>query len=207
MDVRLSGSNKRVSEKVLIMNYSINPEEHELKKAREKIEEVLESYSYAFEVENIEIDLGWQRIERDVSLLSSIDNTVILVLRPGSKLEGLEKNVLRGVFEIEYRQKAVYDSIEFDWQEIAKFAYVKNKIRKVLGNMEKGNRREELRQKWPELRQELEKEKEEFHEELYMNAAALGEIIGRELLEDKELDELPKLTKSDIIETGEKLFD
>ncbi|MFQ3275579.1 MAG: hypothetical protein ACI9SF_000732, partial [Candidatus Nanohaloarchaea archaeon] len=53
------------------MDYSINPEKHELEAVRRLIEGVVEKYSYSLEVEKIEFDLGWERFEKDCNVIAS----------------------------------------------------------------------------------------------------------------------------------------
>lgn len=186
------------------MDYSIKPGEHELREARQEVENVLESYSFALDIENVEIELGWQRIERGSSLVSAGGSRITLVINPEKKLEELEKNVLRGLLEIEFLKKADYSRINYNWQEVAKFAYVKNRIKNLVDEQHQED--PELEENWESLRENLSREVTEFDEEFYMNAAQLGETIGRKLLEDHEVEDIPQLKKSNIVDTGDEFF-
>lgn len=186
------------------MEYSINPEEHQLKKARVKIEEIIDSYSYSIDVENVELNLGWQQVEGTSSVIHEEGSRLTLIINPDADMEELEKNVLRGLLEIEFLRKAPFEEYNFNWQEILKLGYVTNKLEHLIQS--DIQRDKELNEEWPEFKELLSKETGEFTGQFYMNASALGETIGKKLLENHEIEELPELKKSDVVEAGDSVF-
>jgi len=184
------------------MNYSINPDKHELEAVKGEIEEIIQKYSYSLEVENVELNLGWQRFEKDSNVISR-DNNLMVIINPEKERENLEKNVLRGFLEIEFMEKAEYEELRYNWQEIARMAYVRARE----ANLKDENIEEpELENKWGQLKEELDNESEEFNEDLYMNAGIIAGGIGSVYSEKNQVEELTKARKSDIIKTGDKVF-
>lgn len=186
------------------MDYSIRPSKHELQEVRQKVEQTLDSFEYALDIDSVEINLGWQKIENDVSIIPGEGNSLVLIINPEREIETLERNILRGVLEIEFLQKAEFEEITYNWQEVLKFAYVKNKVAKLLD--EETGEQPSLEEKWPDLKENLSEKVEEFSEEFYLNAAPLGNQIGKKLLETHEMEEIPNLKRSDVTEAGEELF-
>lgn len=186
------------------MDYSINPEEHELREARGKVENVINSYEYALDIDSVKINLGWQDLEREISVMRGKENTLTVILDPEKKIENVDKAVLRGLLEMEFFEKASFDESMFNWQEVLKFAYVKNRVGELLGEERGVN--QDLEEKWEDLRKELGKRTDDFSDEFYMNAATLGESIGQKLLESSSIEELPSLNRSDVKKAGDELF-
>lgn len=186
------------------MDYSIKPEEHELREARSEVENVVNSYEYALDVESVEINLGWQELDRDISVMPEEENTLLVILDPEKEVEDLDKPVLRGLLELEFFEKASFEESMFNWQEVLKFAYVTNRVGELLGEERAVN--QELEDNWPDLREELGKRTDDFSDEFYMKAASLGESIGQKLLENHDLEALPGLNRSDVMEAGDELF-
>lgn len=186
------------------MDYSIKPEEHEVREAREKVENVINSYDYALDIDSVKVNLGWQDQDRDISVIPGENNTITVILNPEKQAENLDKAVLRGLLELEFFEKARFDEAMFNWQEVLKFAYVKNRVGELLGEERTVN--EDLEDKWGDLKQELGKRTDDFSEEFYMNAATLGESIGQKLMEKHSVDELPELNRSDVKKAGDELF-
>ena len=186
------------------MDYSISPEEHELRETRQKVENVIRSYEHALDVGSVEFNLGWQELEEDLTVLPG-ENNLTVIKDPGSGFEGLDKKLLRGLLEIEFFEKAGFDEALFNWQEVLKFAYVKNRVGELLDEERKIHG--DLEEIWPELRKELGKRTDDFSEQFYMNVAILGESIGQKLLEEHSLEEIPGLKLSDMEEAGDQLFE
>lgn len=181
------------------MNLSIRPTKSELRDARQKVETVWKSYEYSIEVEEPEIYLNWQKLDRAATLVSAEEEIVIAIDPDKEYDEELEDAVLIGVLEQEFMQKARYGEIEFHWQEIAKMSYVKHRQSELAG---KEFAQPELTADWRLLRQEIE-EDEEFSEELYENASIISARIAEEI---ENAEEAVKFRKSDVLELGDELF-
>ncbi|PSG99631.1 MAG: hypothetical protein BRC28_03690 [Nanohaloarchaea archaeon SW_4_43_9] len=184
------------------MEYTIKPDKHELEAVKGEIKEIIQKYSYSLKVENMELNLGWRRFEKDSNVISE-DKTLTIIINPNKDRENLEKKVLRGLLEIEFMGKAEYEELRYNWQEIARMAYVRAREANLR---DKEIEKSELENKWSDLKQELDNESEEFDENLYMNAGIIAESIGRVYREDNRIDKLPETRKSDIIKTGDKVF-
>ncbi|MFT4892998.1 MAG: hypothetical protein ACI8Z7_000791 [Candidatus Nanohaloarchaea archaeon] len=186
-----------------MMDYSINPEKHELESVRRDIEEIVEKYSYSLEVETVEFTLGWQIFEKDCNVLSG-EKTLNVIINPDKELENLEKHVLRGLLEIEFMEKTEYQEIRYNWQEIARMAYVK--IRSSNLRDEELSVDENIEERWSDLKPKLENETEEFDEELYLNAGVLADAVANHHSKNGDLEKLPKAKKDDVIKAGDALF-
>ena len=184
------------------MEYTIKPDKHELEAVKGEIEEIIQKYSYSLEIENVDLNLGWQRFEKDSNVISE-DKTLTIIINPNKDRENLEKNVLRGFLEIEFMRKAEYEELRYHWQEIARMSYVKAREANLR---DKKIEKPKLENKWSDLKEKLDNESGEFNENLYMNARIIAEGIGRVYFEDNRIDKLPETKKSDIIKTGDKVF-
>lgn len=184
------------------MDYSIKPEEHGYRSAKQSLENIVASYEYALDIGSVSFNLGWQKI--DGARVVAGDGEITVVLNPDEEPEDLEKKVLRGLLELEFVEKAEYDEIMFNWQEVLKLAYVKHRTAEILD--EERVVHERLGEMWPDLKDELGKRTGDFSQEFYMNAALLGESLGTILVPEKGLEELPYLNQSDVVEAGEELF-
>lgn len=186
------------------MDYSITPEEHELRAAREKVENAVNRFDYALELESIRFDLGWQSLKASPSVVSDGKDTLTVIFDVEKEDEEFEKKLLRGLLEIEFFKKAEFDESIFNWQEVLKFAYVKHRVGEIMG--EGTDVHDSLEEKWPELREELGKRTDDFSEQFYMSAAILGESLGERLLQENDIEEIPSLNRSDVIDAGDELF-
>lgn len=189
-----------------MMKYSINPSKHEVVKARQQVENAVQRWQHSVEVGNVNISLGWQYFERPVSF-TTWSNNLHLVLNLDDEFnieEELDNMVLRGLLEIEFIQSTEFEEIEFDWQELLKFAYVKMREKQLRGAEITEN--DEIRKRWNKIRDELVTDNEGFNEFFYNNAGVLGGMLGKKLAENYELSDIPKLKRSDLIEAGDELF-
>lgn len=187
----------------LEMEYSIKPDKHELEDARRRIEETVQKYDYSLEIEGAKFNLGWQRFEKDCSVVAG-DGVVTVMINPERDLENLEKHALRGLLHLEFREKAAYRDVKYNWQEIAMMAYVNIKFAELRD--EELAVEEDIGERWEELKPKLEKETEQFDEELYMNAGLLAKAIAKLYREQNKMEDLPVAKRADIIKAGDELF-
>lgn len=185
------------------MDYSIKPSKAELRELRQRAENAVSSYQHFLDLDRVEFNLGWQQLENDSTVVSG-DGTLTVVVQPGAEAPKLEKKLLRGMLELEFVEEAPYDEISFNWQEVLKLAYVQSRTAEILD--EERAPHPELEAPWPDLSDELGKRTGEFSDEFYVNAAALGEAIGQELLEKHDIDKLPDLKKTDVEDAGDRLY-
>jgi hypothetical protein len=186
------------------MDYSVRPSRQELEKVRNKIEECVNTYEYALEVEEVEFFLSWQRHEGDLSVLEAKEDEIMIAVNPGSDNYGTE-SLLRALFEAEFLSKTEYPEIEFKWQEAAKFAYSAMKAEEVIGEDIKLD--EDLVARWPSIQEQLDQKVDNYEEFFYMNTGLIGEALATKIKEEHTPDEVPGLKKSEVMDAGEKFFE
>ena len=186
------------------MDYSVRPSRQELEKVKSIIEECVNRYDYALDVEQIEFFLSWQRHEGDLSVLEANADEIMIAVNPEAtdyKTEGL----LRALFEAEFMSKTEYPEIKFKWQEVAKFAYSALKIKQIEGENLKLD--EDIVARWPSVQEQLGQKVDDYNEFFYLNTGLIGEAMATKLEEEFTADEIPGLKKTDIVDTGEKFFE
>ncbi len=188
------------------MKHSIEPDEHELGKARRALENAVSKYEHSVEAGEIKFYLGWQDTKNSATVITETTDLVTVILNPGTEWEEeLETEILRSLLEIEFIGKADYEMISFNWQDVTKWAYVITRMNRLLD--EEAKEYESLDDNWTDLREELGDEITEQSEFFHINSVSLGEMLGEALLEDHDLDEFPGLKQSDIAEAGDRIFE
>ncbi|WP_414836826.1 hypothetical protein [Candidatus Nanohalococcus occultus] len=181
------------------MSVSIRPTERELQEARRVVENTWKSFEYGIELEDPEIFLSWQSSDRASSLVSAHEE-IMIALDPDKEFRGeLRENVLIGVLEKEFRDKAPYSEIDFDWQEIAKMSYVRKRQLELTGEELPEH---ELTADWKLIRRAIDTE-DEISEELYNNAGT----VAAEIAKLKDSEEILEFTKSDVLSLGDEIFE
>lgn len=184
------------------MDYSVRPTRNEVEKVTSIIDNAVNSYSYGLDVENVEFFLGWQRIEEDFSVLEVEDHEINAAVNPDAKdFENIEEKVVEALLEVEFMEKSDFNSIEFKWQEVLKFAYVALRMKELTGSELEVD--EHLEERWPHIRDQLGEKTSNYDQFFYMNTLRIGEAIAEKL--GKTSEELSGLKKSDIEEAGAKL--
>jgi len=183
------------------MKHSIRPTRTEVEKIRSKIRAVLDTYGYALELENPEIIISWQILEQDFSVISVKDNTIQVAVDPKASNINLTDDLLRGLLEAEFNSKNQRE-IQLKWEELAKFVYVAKRFNEITG--EELIKKEEIKQRWPEIKEKLGEDLEEHDRFFYLNTGIIGETLAAEL-EEYEAEEIPKMSKTDFEKMGEQL--
>lgn len=186
------------------MDYSVRPSSQELEKVRNKIEECVNTYSYALELEDMEFFLSWQRHENDFSVLEVKEREMMIAVNPDTEDYDME-GLLRALFEAEFVQKIDYDEIAFKWQEVAKFAYSAMRMEEVKDENIKLD--EDIVARWPSIQEQLDQKVENYEEFFYMNTGLIGEALATKLKEENTTEEVPGLKKSEVMDAGEKFFE
>ncbi|MFB6242366.1 MAG: hypothetical protein ABEJ36_06225 [Candidatus Nanosalina sp.] len=190
------------------MSYSIRPEENELRTAREKVEGVLESAKYSLEKdEMLEVSLGASPSQAPGEFGASgvaINSEAAQIYFDPNKESW--KDDIQTVTRKIYAKAWFYEKTEpagFLWQEV---------LAEALGHIfleETGEEREiedkeSFEDEWKGVKDNL---GEELSVELRENLSwQLKKLIGEKLLEEHELDDFPKLTRSDVEEAGDEIF-
>ena len=187
------------------MNYSIKPEEHELREARQAIEKTLEGCKYVVEKEeDLEFSLGHVSKE-DVEGFGAVGTA----LSPekaeiffNADVDGWEENLEDLVADL-YGQSWFYENSEvtFIWQQILASITGLMVIEKVSEPREVEV--ENLKEEWAEKKTGVSEKVSEEPESLSWKLKA---AIGHKLLEEYELENLPDLKRSDVLDAGDNLF-
>lgn len=186
------------------MDYSVRPSRSELERVRSIIEDGINSYEYALDLEEAEIFLSWQRHEGDISVLEASKNELMIAVNPDADEYNVD-GVLRALFELEFVEKADYPEIDFKWQEVAKFAYTALRMEEIKG--EEIRLSEDIVARWPSIQEQLPDRVSEYNEFFYLNTGLIGEALADKLGENYDSGEIPELKKSDIMAAGEKFFE
>jgi hypothetical protein len=189
------------------MNYSIKPEEHELREARETVEKIIESCKYVLErEEHLTVNLGYADREDagEFGVFGAAETLGSATIYFNAEVDGWKDNLEDLAADV-YGQSWFYENSEvnFRWQQL---------LASVTGLMlidEISRQREvdieEFREEWAEKKTEIsEKISPEKPEDLSWQLKA---AIGRKLLEDHELEEFPELKRTDVLEAGDALFE
>ena len=195
---------KKFTFQKIVMDYSVRPSRSELERVRSKIDDCINSYEYSLGLEDMEFFLSWQRHERDFSVLEVKENEMMIAVNPDSEKYEME-GLLRALFEAEFVEKVEYSEIRFKWQEVLKFAYAAMKTEEVIGEEIKLD--EDLVARWPSIQEQLDQKVDNYEEFFYMNTGLIGEALATKLKEEYNLEEVPGLKKSDVMDAGEKFFE
>lgn len=189
------------------MNYSIKPEQHELQQAQQVVETAIESSKHMLEKEeSFTVHLGHAADEdvgefgafgeaRDVKNGRAYFNTSV---------DGWKQNLNDLVIDI-YGQAWFYekqDNHEFVWQQL-----LANTTGLLLIDQISESRDPDyngLNEEWSQKKENLSEELSFENQETFSWQLKL--ILGRKLLDTHELEELPELNRSDIIDAGDNAF-
>ena len=186
------------------MDYSVRPSRSELERIKSKIDDCVNSYDYALDLEDMEFFLSWQRHERDFSVLEVEENEMMIAVNPDSEDYDME-GLLRALFEAEFVEKVEYSEIRFKWQEVLKFAYAAMKTKETIGEEIKLDK--EIVARWPSIQEQLDQKVGNYQEFFYMNTGLIGEALATKIKEEHTPDEVPGLKKSEVMDAGEKFFE
>lgn len=209
------------------MEYTISPKKHELEEARRIVQESIEICKAVREKEeSLRISLSWTEDEfikekMNGSSGESYSSTDIKILF-NSDVEGWRKEMKASVIHEYahawfYEHKDVSWNITFNWQQIILDAHAQLFTERTLSEYDEPMKdhieKEELAQKWPEIKESLSKELEKGRDLFYggenfekWTGYTVAYMIGQKLLEKHELEDFPDLKRSDVLEAGEKLF-
>ncbi len=204
----------------------IRPEEHELRKARRTVEGSLEACKAVREKENLTVALGWTEegfVKEEMwgvhGYTTSKDRMEIQFNSEVERWkEALEATVAHEFAHTIFFETVPYEETTFNWQYILFEAHSQNFAEKIFPDIETPWREyieaEELETFWPEVKEIISDEIEQDSELMYGGenfpqwlGYSLAYRIGQELLKDHELEELPELKRSDVVEAGDELFD
>lgn len=182
------------------MDYDVNPEEHEFQKARNTVENVLESCQYILERDkSFEVNIGSYPGERGARGLAEAFNLQIYF---NPDVDGWQEE-LRQVVQNYYAKSWFYEKHDpaFFWEEV---------LASSLGLMfleEAGYEREpeEVESSKAEWKDKKELLSEEVFEVRTEFSWQLNWFIGKRLIEEHDLEDFTDLTKKDVIKAGDSI--
>ena len=188
------------------MNYSIKPEEHELREAKQTVEKALEGAKYVLhKKEDLEINLGYASIEEvdEFGVFGSAVSPEEIEIFFNSDVDSWKDNLEDLAADL-YGQTWFYENSEFNfvWQQVLASTTGLIVIEKV--SEEKEFEIQEFKGEWAEKKTKISQEISKAGENLSWQLK-LG--IGHKLLEEHELEDFPDLNRSDVLEAGDKLFE
>ena len=191
------------------MSYTVRPEKHELRKARETVEKNLESCKFTLEKDKmLEVNLGaapsGSSTEHGAHGTAINSEAAQIYFSPeiDSWVEDLEKVVRK-----EYAKSWFYERTDPSgllWREL---------LADTLGLMfleENSDGREpeedsgEFSGEWRDKKDSLKAQVSVDNQENF--SWQVKYFIGKKLLEDHDLEDFPVLTRSDIEEAGDEVF-
>ena len=180
------------------MNYSIKPEEHELKTARRIIENCLKTCQAIEEKnESFEVVLGGKSRGNfeEKGAFGEAWNENLIRIYFNSDHGDTWKEDLRTITSYSYGESLFLEKSDskFHWQELLKKSYALMFL-KQTGFEPNEIDRDKARDEW-----------QEFDEESSISWS-LAHFIGERLLEGRNLNEIPTLKKSDVLKAGDKVF-
>lgn len=206
------------------MSYTIRPKKHQLRQARQAVQNSLEACKAVQEInKELIIDLGsnsdpFTREElQGATGFTSSRNTIELEFNSDAEKweEGLKLRTAEEYGHALFLEK--FDgTIRFNWQDLLYEAYAIKFAETALPQIENPKTEkystEQLSRKWESLKEGLEDEVDADRffmygsEENSMIGFSLAYIIGTGLMEDHEIKEIPEMNRNDVIEAGDRIF-
>lgn len=196
------------------MNYTIKPEEHELREARQVVEQTLESIKAVLEKDrDFVAETGWFPRDRmiDGEVPVGYGWTEALYLPFNTGMDGWE-NKLRAETAKAYSQACFHEKLGVEsylrWQLLLRDAYGTLHASKALDFEPywESIDEEKVRGSWEEIRESIREDSGVIPEVLEDVWMPLAYRIGQELLEEHGLEEFPGLKRGDVVEAGDELF-
>lgn len=186
------------------MNYSIKPEEYELREAKQVIEGVLASCQIFKEKDSdFKIELGW---EQEIYAVSDAKDEIFIGF---NTTEDDWKEKLKTAAVYGYAHSLYYELGEqpvFKWQQVLMDSFGLMLLDEILPE-QAGKQTEDVEEyevdNWVEMKKELE---DEVNYESQDTPWQVSYLIGRKLLKRYSLEEFPNLKRSQIIEAGDDIF-
>lgn len=186
------------------MNYTVKPEEHELREARDIVTGVIESCKVVREKEeSFETQIGWDTIIQGGS--SSTEEVYVYFNTEEDWEDRLKTATAYGYAQSLFWEIFETEEMSYVWQETLLDAFGLLFVEEALPDLseeEVGDVDADEVNTWDQI-------KEDLSEEIYAGPEISWEInylIGKKLLEEHDLEELPKLTRSDVVEAGDQIF-
>ncbi len=192
------------------MSYTIRPEQHELRKARETVEEILESCKFILEKDKmLEINLGaapsGSSTEHGAhgTAINSEAAQVYFNPKIDSWVQDLEKVVRK-----EYAKSWFYEKTDPSgllWRELLAETLGLMFLEENSEGRKPEENAEEFSEEWNEKKDSLGSQISIDNHENF--SWQIKYFLGEKILEEYDLEDFPELTRSDIEEAGEEIFE
>jgi hypothetical protein len=189
------------------MTYSIKPEKHELREARETVEKIISSCKYILEKdEDLSINLGYADKEEtgEFGVFGTAKTSESAQIYFNTDVDDWRENLEDMAADV-YGQTCFYENSEvnFNWQRALASITGLMLIEEISEPREIDV--EELQEEWAEKKTRI---SDKVSAENRGNLSwQLKLAIGRELTENHDLEDLPDLNRSDVLEAGDSLFE
>lgn len=189
------------------MEYSIKPEEHELREARQVVEAAIESSRYVLEKEkSLNFHLGHTGKDEvgGFGVFGNAQSSENARIFFNTSVDGWKQNLNDLTIDV-YGQSWFYEkaeNMEFIWQQFLASTTGLLLLEQVSDGREPDYNG--LEDEWSEKKQNLSDQLSVEKQENFSWQLKL--ILGQKLLEDHDLEDFPKLKRSDVIEAGDELF-
>jgi len=192
------------------MSYTIRPEAHELREARETIQGVLEACKYILEKdEMIEVNIGSAPSDNQIDFGASgytvNSEQAQIFIRP--EKDGWKKDLEKLVYQI-YGESYYYEKTEFSgflWQNLVAEALGLMFLEQNTEGREPEKDQEEFKDEWKNLKDSLADQVSEIDPESIQ--WQIKWYIGEKLTDEHSFEEFDSLKKSDVKEVGEEIFE
>lgn len=208
------------------VSHSIKPKSHELEEAKRTVKKALQAVEAVVEKEeNLEVELGWTGDKYAKEKLGGVSGFTHSPTRIEIKFNTEPENwkeYLKAATAHEYGHTLFFEEhgedIVFNWQDVLFEAHSQHFAEKIFPNIEVPWREkyseEKLAENWESLKEVLNKEIDPDRSLMYGRGSfpewigySLSYRIGEKLLKGHELEELPNLKRSDVLEAGDELFE
>jgi hypothetical protein len=185
------------------MNYTVKPEKHELEEARSIVDQVVSTAEAFQEKEQpITFGLSWDRKIEPVTTSSQK-----VIIRFNTDEDDWEQE-MRGAVARGYAQAWFLEHTqpELHWQELLMLGHSLHFSERATGSEAQISSKKELAGFWPEIKDNLSLSKQEVNHELMRHGFSLSYHLIEEILEKHEMEDLPELSRSEVIEAGDRIF-
>lgn len=206
------------------MRVKVKPMPGQTRSAKEAIERAVQSCKHTLKKEDdVEFHLAWEGRPEVIQELNGVQGRALdsdlITISFNADRDGWKKELMR-VAAHEYAHTFFYEEnglSDFVWQQILEESLAQHHTLHAFPEADQPQvgevTKEELKELWPEARERLSDETDYDHE-IFLGGDTfprwygheLAFQIGKELLDMHDYEEIPHLTRSEVLEVGDALF-
>lgn len=184
------------------MEHSIEPSESGLSKARDTVEGIIQTCKTVLSKNSdLTVYLSWGK--KPSPELISEDQIKVNIGQGENWKEELKTTTAQAYAQAWFSE---YRSSSYHWEELLMLGHSLRFAENITGKKPDLDPKDEIREVWPVLREEIQLSLMEDTEELSHYGFSLAYYITGELEESHDLKKFPELGMSDFIDAGDKLF-